>query len=66
MPGVSGDDVIRQIRGEAGVGPKVPIFAVTADASAATQEEMIRLGADVCFTKPVDLDKLIDGLKLHL
>jgi len=66
MPGVSGDDVIRQIRGEAGAGPKVPIFAVTADASAATHEEMIRLGADGCFTKPVDLDKLIDGLKLHL
>lgn len=66
MPRLSGDDVIRQVRAQTGSGERVPIFAVTADASLATRDELLQLGADEYFTKPVDLDLLIDRLKLHL
>lgn len=67
MPAISGDDVIRSIRGEQGKkAANVPIFAVTADASVTTRDEIIRIGANEFFTKPVDLDKLVDRLKLHL
>ncbi|WP_412545108.1 hypothetical protein [Maricaulis sp. MIT060901] len=39
---------------------------MTADASTTTREEMLRIGANEFFAKPVDLDKLVDRLKLHL
>jgi CheY-like chemotaxis protein len=57
MPGLSGEEVLRAVRASADrPAPQVVVF--TADAMAALNDEMLRLGFDGVLTKPVDLEAL--------
>jgi len=62
MPGLGGDETLRRIRaGEAG-DQDVPVFFVTADATPQARDQAGRIGADGFFTKPVDMDEIVDAL----
>jgi len=63
LPGLSGYELIQQLRASASVSP-LPIVIVTADATAADRLEA--LGVDTCLIKPFSLDDLIGCIEEHL
>jgi len=66
MPGrIDGFVAIRQLRN----GPDavdIPIIVISAWGSARHKERALKAGADVHFTKPVSIDKLITTINCHL
>ncbi len=65
MPVLSGDEVVKTIRASKHADRGIPIFAVTADATAATRHQLDELGVDAHFSKPVNLSELIECLMLR-
>ncbi len=63
MPGLSGIDVTRRLRGR---DPHLPIFVVTAHAEMATAIEALKAGATDYLTKPVNIDEFNALLKRAL
>ena len=62
MPGLSGEDTLRRIRaGQAGARD-IPVFFVTADATPQARSLAARIGADGFFTKPVDMEAIVETL----
>jgi two-component system sensor histidine kinase RpfC len=59
MPSVGGIDVIKLHRFASLGEPRTPIVALSADASAETQEACTAAGADVYLTKPVEPHRLL-------
>jgi signal transduction histidine kinase/ActR/RegA family two-component response regulator len=57
MPVMDGLDAARAIRAAEGAGgrPRVPIVAVTADASREARDQCLQAGMDECMTKPLDV-----------
>lgn len=58
MPLMRGDSAIAEIRKLPGAAGRLPIFALSGDATPEAYEETRRLGADAYFTKPLDLGKM--------
>lgn len=54
LPGVSGEDLVREIR----QGSDAPIIVVSARTEAHDKVELLKLGADDYLAKPFDLDEL--------
>ena len=63
MPVMSGDEAIRQIRASDTGYAGIPIFALTADATRATRELCVRIGATGYFTKPLNLPDVLEALR---
>ncbi len=60
MPGTSGIDVAKEVRmGEVGPQPRLPIIALTADATTVTERACKAAGMDAFVTKPVEAEHLI-------
>ena len=63
MPGMSGDQVIANLRAEPGL-LRVPILMLSGEPVSAS--EVARLGADGAVLKPFDLSALIAQIRAHL
>ena len=63
MPGVSGLDVLKQVRVmEAGAQALTPFIVLSADATAATVRACEQAGARAFLTKPIAVNRLLDAL----
>jgi two-component system response regulator MprA len=60
MPGLSGPDVVHQLKGEPRLGA-IPVIILSGDSRAA--EVSRELGAATFLRKPVDLDELVDTVR---
>jgi CheY-like chemotaxis protein len=65
MPDMDGLQAIRRIRGTDGFDD-LPIVALTAKAMRGDREESLAAGASDYVTKPVDIDQLLDTLRVWL
>ena len=63
MPGMSGEDVIRALRGDVGL-QEVPILLLTGDPVA--PQEIAELGANGTVQKPFDLQDLLAQIRNHV
>lgn len=63
MPGMSGEDVIRALRGDIGL-QEVPILLLTGDPVA--PQEIAELGANGTVQKPFDLQDLLAQIRNHV
>jgi two-component system sensor histidine kinase RpfC len=64
MPGMSGIDLVKLIRMAAmGGGERLPIIALSADATLDTRSECEAAGVDVYLTKPVEARRLLDAVE---
>ncbi|WP_375549813.1 PAS domain-containing protein [Oceanicaulis alexandrii] len=62
MPGMGGEEAIRRIRaGEAGASG-VPVYVISADATLETRTRVGALDVDGYFTKPVEMQALVEAL----
>ena len=66
MPEMNGFEAATRLRQLAGPGRRVPIVALTAEASADCREECIKAGMDDFLAKPVKLESLVMALEKHL
>src|SRR5205823_677793 len=65
MPGMSGLETAKQVRGMAGPAATVPIVALTANASAEDEALCAAAGMNGMLGKPVGLAELLDALARH-
>ena len=63
MPGMTGDQVIRSLRGELGLD-KLPILILSGERL--TPEDLALLGADGAVQKPFDVMLLIDQIRQYV
>jgi CheY-like chemotaxis protein/signal transduction histidine kinase len=61
MPGMDGYETIRQIRAQSRLS-RLPIIALTAKAMPGDREKCIGVGANEYFSKPVDVDRLVEAM----
>jgi CheY-like chemotaxis protein/anti-sigma regulatory factor (Ser/Thr protein kinase) len=67
MPGESGIETVKLFRfTEMGDRRRVPIIALTADATQETREACLAAGMDEYVTKPVDAGRLLEVLAAHI
>lgn len=60
MPGVSGIDLLRQIKK---TYPKLPVVVMTAYSNIFTEKEVLKLGADYYFKKPFEINTMLEKIK---
>ena len=65
MPEVDGFDATREVRRREGVGPRVPIVALTANALRGDRERCLAAGMDDYLAKPTDLVSLGQVVDRH-
>jgi signal transduction histidine kinase/DNA-binding response OmpR family regulator len=65
MPEMSGMEATIAIRNWEGTGPRIPIFALTANAMASDREECLRSGMDAYIAKPLLVNELFDAIETH-
>lgn len=65
MPDTDGYAALAKLKAEP-VGQKIPVIAVTAQAMKGDREKCLAAGADDYLAKPVDVDKLLELLKVYL
>jgi CheY-like chemotaxis protein len=63
MPGMTGDQVIRRLRGEPGFD-KLPILILSGERL--TRDDLTKLGADGAVQKPFDVTLLIDQIRKYV
>ena len=63
LPGISGIDVLKEVRA---VHPEVPVIIVTAAGDAQTAVEAMKIGAIDYITKPFELERVNDSVSLAL
>lgn len=63
MPGISGDELIRRLRNDAGL-QRVPILILSG--SPTERDEVAKLGADGAVQKPFDIPHLIGEIRARL
>lgn len=66
MPGLSGLDVVKLYRMGAMDQPRLPILALSADATVETKEAALAAGIDVYLTKPVEPGRLIATIEASI
>ena len=67
LPDLPGEEVLTRLRqGPDGPGRRLPVVVMSADATAASVERLLALGADAYLTKPLDLPTLLVTLQKHL
>ncbi|MDZ3838440.1 MAG: ATP-binding protein [Rhodospirillales bacterium] len=66
MPGISGLDVVKLYRMGAMDQPRIPILALSADATVETKEAALAAGIDVYLTKPVEPSRLIAAIEASI
>ncbi len=66
MPGLSGLDVVKLYRMGAMDQPRLPILALSADATVETKEAALAAGIDVYLTKPVEPSRLIATIEASI
>ncbi len=65
MPEMSGLEATAAIRNWEGTGPRIPIFALTANAMASDREDCLRAGMDAYISKPILVEELFDAIEKH-
>jgi two-component system, sensor histidine kinase RpfC len=63
MPVLSGIEAARRYTTAAGDGPRVPIIAFTADATAEARRQCEAAGMAACLTKPIEPQRLFDAIR---
>ena len=63
MPGLSGYDVCRRLKSDP-ISQDVRVFGVTGLADTENYSDFLQAGAEVCFSKPIDTQALLDALDL--
>jgi CheY-like chemotaxis protein len=63
MPGMTGDQVIRRLRGEPGLD-NLPILILSGERL--TRDDLAKLGADGAVQKPFDVTLLIDQIRKYV
>jgi CheY-like chemotaxis protein/two-component sensor histidine kinase len=58
LPDISGEEVLRRLRGDARTA-RIPVVVVSADATKASLERLRAAGADAYLTKPLDVDEFL-------
>lgn len=64
MPDMDGYQALRIMKQDMDLA-SIPVFAVTAQAMVGDRERCLEAGADEYISKPVDVDILVDLLKVH-
>ena len=64
MPHLSGEQVARAVRDEAGLNQHTPVVALTANAMPGERERLLGSGLDECLIKPISELQLVETL-LH-
>ncbi len=59
LPDVSGDDVLRKLRGDARTS-STPVVVISADATTVRAQRLMEAGADAYVTKPLDIDDFME------
>jgi two-component system sensor histidine kinase RpfC len=65
MPGMSGIEATQMHRFATLGQPRIPILALTADATPATALKCEEAGMDACITKPIEPRRLIEAIASH-
>ncbi len=65
MPGISGFDALRSLRGDA-MTRSIPVIAVTASVMGAQQNEVLQAGFDALESKPVSIVGLLRKMRALL
>ena len=63
MPVLSGIEAARRYTAAASDGPRVPIIAFTADATAEARRQCEAAGMAACLTKPIEPQRLFDAIR---
>lgn len=63
MPKMGGLELIEKLRAQ---GSDAIIFVVSGHGAASNRSEALRLGAVGCFSKPLDVEELIDAIQSEL
>ncbi len=63
MPVMSGDEAIRRIRASSTTYSRIPIYAVTADATRGAKEKYLEAGASGYLAKPLNLAEVLEVLQ---
>ena len=63
MPEMNGYEAVAEIRRREEPGRRIPVIAMTAEATEGSRERCIEAGMDDFITKPVKIEALIDGLR---
>jgi two-component system, cell cycle response regulator DivK len=63
LPDIDGKEATRQIKGDAAT-KHIPIIALTANAMPDDREKALAAGCDDFDTKPVELQRLLDKIKM--
>lgn len=62
MPGLNGQDSIRELRAKAGSLSKVPIIATSASAASSDKLRSMTAGADAFLSKPIEQNQLLEQI----
>ncbi len=65
MPGMSGMEVLQNIRGQHSA-TELPVIMVTAESHSASMVEALKMGANDYITKPVDMPVALARIRTHL
>jgi two-component system cell cycle response regulator DivK len=65
LPGISGIEVLRRLRDEAGTRA-IPIIAVTASAMEESRKEILEAGFDGYLSKPIDIAAFLSVVRAKL
>ncbi|WP_281018544.1 MULTISPECIES: response regulator [unclassified Minwuia] len=65
LPGVSGLDLVRQMKADPAL-KDVPIIVVTTMATAGDESKVLETGADAYLAKPIQVDQFIEAVRTTL
>ena len=65
LPGQSGEDLTRQIKGNL-AWVDIPIIALTAAAMSGDRERILKAGCDDYLSKPIDIKVLVERVETHI
>lgn len=65
MPGLSGFDVLKELRASE-TGKNLPVLILTGQVAAADQDRALQAGADLYMTKPFSSFELLDTIRLAI